>query len=131
MIDPKSGIIDGRPVVIMVVEDEALIRFDVAELLREQSGVTVIEAATADEAWAYLRSHGGIDLVFTDHRMPGEMTGGQLAAKITEGYPSTTVVVTSAHFDGPEWKGPVLPKPYDNERVAMQLVRIARQANAS
>ena len=122
---------DGRPIVIMVVEDEALIRFDVSDLLREHSGVTVIEAATADEAWTYLLKHGPVDLVFTDHRMPGKMTGGQLAAKIAADFPTTKVIVTSAHFDGPEWKGPVVPKPYDISSTVVQLVRMARQANAS
>jgi CheY-like chemotaxis protein len=38
---------------ILVVEDEALIRFAIAEALREL-GVSVMEAASADEAWQYL-----------------------------------------------------------------------------
>jgi CheY-like chemotaxis protein len=62
---------------ILVVEDEALIRFDMAEALRGL-GVSVVEAASADEAWQYLTDGGSVDLVFTDHRMPGSMTGGQL-----------------------------------------------------
>ena len=35
---------------ILVVEDEAFIRFAMAEALREK-GVSVVEAASADEAW--------------------------------------------------------------------------------
>ena len=59
---------------ILVVEDEPLIRFVIAEALREL-GVSVVEAASADEAWQYLTAVGSADLVFTDHRMPGSMTG--------------------------------------------------------
>ena len=40
-----------------MVEDEALIRFAMAEALREL-GVSVVEAASADEAWQYLTAGG-------------------------------------------------------------------------
>ena len=53
---------------ILLVEDEPLIRFAMAEALREL-GVSVVEAASADEAWQYLTA-GAADLVFTDHQMP-------------------------------------------------------------
>ena len=38
---------------ILVVEDEALIRFAMAGALRDL-GASVVEAASADEAWQYL-----------------------------------------------------------------------------
>jgi CheY-like chemotaxis protein len=74
---PQSRVeIAARPGVprILVVEDEALIRFVIADALREL-GASVVEAASADEAWQYLTAGGSVDLVFTDHRMPGSMTG--------------------------------------------------------
>jgi CheY-like chemotaxis protein len=77
---------------ILVVEDEALIRFAIAEALREL-GVSVVEAASADEAWQSLTAGGSVDLVFTDHRMPGCLTGGQLATRIRLQYPSVVVIV--------------------------------------
>ena len=80
---------------ILVVEDEALIRFAMAEALRDL-GASVVEAASADEAWQYLTAGGSVDLVFTDYRMPGSMTGGQLATRIRREYPSLVVIVTSA-----------------------------------
>src|SRR5271156_5966855 len=102
----------SAPARILVVEDEPIIRFAMAEALREL-GVSVVEAATADEAWAYLTSGTGVDLVFTDHRMPGSMTGAQFAARIRLKYPALQVVVTSANFDASEWREPILSKPYD------------------
>jgi CheY-like chemotaxis protein len=79
---------------ILVVEDEPFIRFAMAEALREK-GVSVVEAASADEAWQYLTAGGSVDLVFTDHRMPGSMSGAQLAARIKTQY-RIAVIVTSA-----------------------------------
>ena len=93
---PQCGVESARQPVsarILVVEDEPLIRFAMAEALREL-GVSVVEAASADEAWQYLTAGGSVDLVFTDHRMPGSMTGGQLATRIRREYPFLVVVVS-------------------------------------
>ncbi|MEI9987777.1 MAG: response regulator [Aliidongia sp.] len=59
---------------ILLVEDDVLVRFVVADRLRE-AGLAVIEAATADEALSYLAAGGRVDLAFTDIEMPGSMNG--------------------------------------------------------
>jgi CheY-like chemotaxis protein len=110
---------------IMVVEDEAFIRFAMAEALREK-GVSVVEAASGDEAWQYLTAGGSVDLVFTDHRMPGSMSGAQLAARIKTQY-RIAVIVTSAFFDGLEWSDPIVEKPYDLFEIATRLVNEAME----
>lgn len=106
---------------MLVVEDEPLIQFTMAEALREL-GVSVVEAASADEAWQYLTAGGSVDLVFTDHFMPGSMTGAQLAARITQDYPFVIVVVTSGYFNDRKWPEPVIAKPYDLFETATALV---------
>ena len=108
-----------------MVEDEVLIRFAIAEALREL-GVSVVEAASADEAWQYLTAGGSVDLVFTDYRMPGSMTGGQLATQIRRQYPSLVVIVTSGYLDDPGWSEPFLPKPYKLFETATALAELAR-----
>ena len=115
----------SAPSRILVVEDEALIRFDIAEALRGL-GVSVVEAASADEAWRYLSAGGSVDLVFTDHRMPGSMTGAQLAIRIGREYPSLVVIVTSAYFDDQGWSEPVVAKPYNLDEIATALTQQAR-----
>jgi hypothetical protein len=56
---------------ILLVEDDPLVRFPIAEALRDL-GISVVEAATADEAWEHLRvAASTVDLVFTDYNMPG------------------------------------------------------------
>ena len=59
---------------ILFVEDEALIRMDRAEFLRER-GYRVHEAADAEEALEALRAKFAIDLVFTDINLPGGIDG--------------------------------------------------------
>jgi CheY-like chemotaxis protein len=109
---------------ILVVEDEPLIRFAIAEALREEGG-SVIEAATADEAWRYLSGGEPVDLIFTDHRMPGSMTGAQLAVQVRRQYPSVEVVVTSGAFDASEWTEPIKKKPYLLTKTAGELMQLA------
>jgi CheY-like chemotaxis protein len=124
---PQCGVESARQPVsarILVVEDEPLIRFAMAEALREL-GVSVVEAASADDAWQYLMAGGLVDLVFTDHRMPGSMTGAQLAGRIRRQYPTLIVIVTSRHFDDREWSEPVLTKPYNLFQTAADLAERA------
>jgi CheY-like chemotaxis protein len=108
---------------ILVVEDEPFVRFAMAEALREL-GVSVVEASSADEAWSYLTAGGSADLVFTDHRMPGSMTGAQLAVRIRRQY-GIAVVVTSTFFNDLEWSEPFVAKPYDLFAIAIALAKEA------
>ena len=62
-----------RPVVL-IVEDETLIRIEAIEAI-EAAGFDVVEAADADQAIAILEQRGDIRLIFTDIHMPGSMDG--------------------------------------------------------
>lgn len=126
MVPSDLGAVQSGPVQILVVEDEPLIRFVIAEALRELDA-GVVEAATADEAWDYLQSGAPIDLVFTDHRMPGSMSGAELALRVQEEYPGIEIVLTSAHYQSMESSLPVLNKPYNLFNTASDLVRRALQ----
>ena len=103
---PQSGVEAAprvAPARILVVEDEPLTRFAMAEALRDL-GVSVVEAASADEAWQYLMAGGSVDLVFTDHWMSGSMTGAQLAARRggnTRPSSSSSLPVISINWNGP------------------------------
>ena len=58
----------------LVVEDDALVRFDLAQTL-EAEGYKTFEAADAEEAIAVLEGNSEIRVVFTDIQMPGTMDG--------------------------------------------------------
>ena len=56
--------------IVLVVEDEVLIREDVIDVL-EQSGFDALRAANAEDALSVLAAHPDIRAVFTDIEMPG------------------------------------------------------------
>ena len=63
---------------ILIVEDEAIVRFELIDLFEEE-GYRVFAAADADEAIALLDRHGEVRVVLTDIEMPGTMNGLRLA----------------------------------------------------
>lgn len=84
-----------RQKTILVVEDEALIRFTIADAL-EDAGYAVLEAASVLDAVGKLGQHEHIDLVLTDVDMPGGLNGIDLAKMVAECAPKISIVVSSA-----------------------------------
>jgi CheY-like chemotaxis protein len=80
--------------VVLVVEDEILIRIAIADYLRGL-GYGVIESANAQDAIAVVASRVPVDLVFTDINMPGEMDGQSLANWLLAHRPELPVILTS------------------------------------
>ena len=72
--------------VVLVVEDEALIRISAVHMV-EDAGFASVEASNADEAIGILQSRDDIRAVFTDIRMPGSMDGWKLARAIRGRWP--------------------------------------------
>jgi CheY-like chemotaxis protein len=118
-----------RPVVL-VVEDEFLLRMHAAEMI-EEAGFEVIEAGNADEAIGILEVRFDITIVFTDIQMPGSMDGLKLAAAIRGRWPPIKIVATSGLVrvgkdELPEG-GRFLPKPYNAAQIASTLRELAGQ----
>jgi CheY-like chemotaxis protein len=112
-----------RPV-ILIVEDDFLIRMGAAEMI-EAAGFAIVEAADADEAMEILEVRLDITVVFTDIQMPGSMDGLKLAAAIRGRWPPIKIVATSGRvnvrkIDLPEG-GLFLPKPYSSAEIARTL----------
>ncbi len=59
---------------VLVVEDEARLRFDIVDFFAERGG-RVFEAGNAEEAIALLDRHGEIRVVLTTCRCPAAWTG--------------------------------------------------------
>jgi len=99
----------AAPPVILVVEDEVVLRMAVCAHLREADFV-VIEAVDAQEAVELLSANRSIALVFSDINMPGPADGNDLAAWIAGRHPHVKVLLTSgiAREGGP----PFIGKPY-------------------
>lgn len=81
-------------VVVLVVEDEPLVRMGIVDHLEEE-GFAVLEAANADDAIAILSKNTTI--LFTDIDMPGEVDGIKLAAAVRDRWPPIKIVITSGH----------------------------------
>lgn len=64
--------------VALVVEDEWLVRMEIAEAL-DAGGWTVLEASTGEAALAMLDHNPAIDLIVSDIRLPGPATGWDVA----------------------------------------------------
>lgn len=100
---------------VLIVEDEALIRMLLADVLRQED-FDVVEAASADEALSVLRSQPGPDILVTDVRMPGLVDGLALAAYARRQRPDLKVIITSGHAGADGAAGladAFLAKPYD------------------
>jgi CheY-like chemotaxis protein len=106
--------------VILVVEDDDLVRMNAAEML-EDAGYAVVEARHADEAWLILHERSDIGVVFTDVDMPGSMCGVTLAERVYENWPDIRLVLTSGRhrFSAREVPdhGLFVPKPYQASQV--------------
>jgi CheY-like chemotaxis protein len=116
----------GSPVV-MVVDDEVLIRLVASDTLHD-AGYRVVEACSADEAVTLLATDARIDLILSDVKMPGAMDGIDLVAHVKRAHPHLPVVLTSGHLaqhelfeaGATDW----LPKPYS----AAALLRAVERA---
>jgi len=110
---------DAR-IAVLVVEDEPLMRMDIAGAL-EDGGFLVFEAANADEAIVILAEHAEIRALFTDIDMPGSMDGLKLAFAVRDRWPPIKIIVTSGHQSIREVNLPVdgrfFSKPYDPEKI--------------
>jgi two-component system, response regulator PdtaR len=104
-----------RATVILIIEDEFLVRLSVAAYLRD-SGYTVIEVSNASEALIVIASQTHIDLVFSDIRIPGWMDGEVLANWLSIRRPEIPVILTSGVITPPlKYKTNAfrfIPKPY-------------------
>lgn len=114
----------SKPAKILVVDDEAPLRFPVCECLSDV-GFIVVEAGNADDALALVQADPDIELVFTDVRMPGSMNGIALARRLRAEFPLVQVIVTSGNTSVEELDPGTLfiGKPYELTYVVDRLLR--------
>lgn len=109
----------------LIVDDEPLIRMDMADLIREH-GFEVWEAGNSAEALSIL-DRAGEDFagLITDVNMPGSRNGKVLAHHVRTLWPHIRIIVVSAGrkpFAGelPD-DTPFIPKPWRPEQVVMAV----------
>ena len=112
----------NRSAVILYVDDDPLIAMSTMEML-EDLGHQVIGANSGPHALDIIKSEQPIDLMMTDHVMPG-MTGIELAAASREVRPSLPILLATGYADLPEGAQldlPRLAKPYHQDQLRDRL----------
>ena len=121
------------PLTVLIVEDESLISHLVADWLYDR-GFAVHEAASGDEALAYIDDGGPVDVMFTDINLPGSIDGARAAdarARAAAGAADRLcfgplqcrrdrALVSRSVF---------VPKPYDPADVCTLLQRLTSRAH--
>jgi CheY-like chemotaxis protein len=122
--NPSLARENARAAIVLVVEDEILIRAAVAEYLRRLR-YTVVEAADAAEAIAVFISGELIDVVICDVDLPGTMDGLGLARWINRHHAALPVLLTSgrgiALSAGKIPANSFIAKPYRLAELAKRL----------
>jgi len=106
---------------VLLVDDEDLVRMSTADMLADL-GFAVVEARSAEEALRRLDGGLAIDLLVTDHLMPG-MTGVELAYAVRGRMPGTRTLIISG-FAEAEGLAPELhrlTKPFRRSELALVL----------
>ena len=113
--------------IVLVVEDDTLVRNHVCALLRGL-GYTVLNAADGREALGILQSDAAIDLLFTDIVMPGGVDGASLGELALDLRPGLRLLFTTGYAEDrvlthgdPKRPARVVQKPYRRAELANKI----------
>lgn len=111
----------------LLVDDEDMVRMATADMLME-IGYHVREAGSAEEALRMIDGGETLDLLVTDHLMPG-MTGADLARAFQNKRPGKPALIVSgfAEAEGIAPDLPRLTKPFRQAELARVLESIMKQ----
>jgi CheY-like chemotaxis protein len=112
----------GKGETVLVVEDDPAVR-QVAVSTLQSLGFQVREAENGDAAADLLAKGDGVRLVLSDVRMPGELTGIDLARLVKREWPSVRVLLTTGYVDGSDSIDDIdlLYKPYRAADLAEKI----------
>jgi CheY-like chemotaxis protein len=112
----------------LLVDDEDLVRLSTADMLKDL-GFAVIEAETGEDALRIIEEGKRIDLLVTDHLMPG-ICGTELTHRVRASNPGLPVLLVSGYAEG-QGVDPDLPrlnKPFRKDELASSLGQLVGQA---
>jgi CheY-like chemotaxis protein len=116
-----------QPLCVLVVDDDELVLMNTTAML-EDLGHKVLEASSGEQALRALRRTPAIQLIITDHLMPG-MTGIQLIAALRPERPDLPVILATGFADLPASVAPGvarLDKPFRQKDLARAIVGAMR-----
>jgi PAS domain S-box-containing protein len=119
------------PLLVLLVDDDNLVLHSASAML-EDLGHRVLEAPSASHALKLIEAHSDVDLVITDHIMPG-MSGAELADILQKRRPTLPIVIATGYAELPEGVADSfirLPKPFSQSEVE-RTVRVAMRDSAT
>ncbi|RYD66820.1 MAG: response regulator [Sphingomonadales bacterium] len=121
---PHPFVAGGRPLAILLVDDEELVRVATAEMLRDL-GHHVTDAESGADGLAKLSAGLEPDIVVTDYKMPG-MDGAELARRVRELRPQMPVLLITGYTGTTEdvHHLPRLAKPFGQTELATALAAL-------
>lgn len=125
--------VSGEGEVVLVIDDEPLIRMLIVEVLAE-SGYAAIEAPDGPAGLKVLESNARVDLLITDVGLPGGMNGRQVADAARVKRPDLKVLFITGYAEnavignGRLEKGMfVITKPFQMETLGARIQDIIKQ----
>jgi len=115
----------GKPVTVLLVEDEPALIAAVSSLLRKR-GFRVLSAASGEAARAMLEGGMRVDILFSDVNLGGLIDGLDLAAWARLNCPGIRILLTSGSLspralDRGLVDAPLVKKPYSGPELVEQL----------
>jgi CheY-like chemotaxis protein len=125
---------DGSDTLVaLVVEDEWLVREEIADALRAD-GWSVLEAGSGESALAFLRTGQHIDLVITDIQLAGPLTGWDVAEEFRGARPGIPIIYASGNSreNVRKVEGSVfLGKPYCTSELLDACSKLSKRSERS
>lgn len=116
--------------VVLIVEDEPVILMLLADYL-SGLGYRVLQAENGEQAFEILASKPHLDLMITDYRLPGGITGVMIAEPAVKLRPDLKVIFISGYAAEIRESGssiartaPILEKPFDLKTLQQKILEM-------
>jgi CheY-like chemotaxis protein len=121
---------DNKAPVVLVIEDEFIVRCSIVGCLQD-AGYVVVETASGEEAIALCKSDMSFDIVFTDINLAGAASGFDVAECFRMLRPHVPVLYTSGKSIDPQRCVPssmFVAKPYSSNEILSACQRVTAGA---
>ncbi|MGA8135055.1 MULTISPECIES: response regulator [Pseudomonas] len=116
--------------VVLIVEDDASILMVLSAYLSSE-GYRVLQAENGEQAFAILASKPNLDLMITDFRLPGGVSGVEIAEPAVKLRPDLKVIFISGYpaeiresHSPIAHSAPILAKPFDLDVLQEQIRKL-------
>ena len=125
---PTLTVVPTPSFAVLLVDDDPMVMAGTSAMLQDL-GHRVVTASSAAVALDLLRAETPVDLVITDHAMPG-MTGTDLAKHVRDMRPDMPIILATGYAEVPSNLIPGMPrldKPYRIDKLAATIAAVVGQ----